>query len=44
MYFEGEGIIIFPAESEEERYEGYISVDQPNGTGVIFYKDSAEWD
>ena len=44
IYFEGEGTIIFPADNAEERYEGYISVDQPNGKGIIYYKESSEWE
>ena len=43
IYFEGEGTIIYPPESIEEKYVGYISVDQPNGQGKIYYKDTENW-
>ncbi len=44
IYFEGEGTITYPEDDDRDRYTGYISVDEPNGQGVLYYKDFSDFD
>ena len=44
IYFEGKGTISYPLNDDRDRYIGEISVDKPNGEGVLYYKESSALD